>query len=202
MTRRALQAQDTLGWYQAINGRLLTLCWQDAQAVWIVNIATKYKRSSASKWAGQAALAILEIEWQLWEHRNHIYHDPAHTWSQQCQDDLTQQIQQNFGAHTSAKVLRRDHHLFNIPPQGLRPPVPGSIIIKNLLPSAIPFKDLSLPGGCLLTTVRYMSSYCIHIPMPVTICSMFCVAPVACVIFQLDLWRDALCIKSTIDSSS
>jgi hypothetical protein len=40
---KALLAQDSLGWYQALNGRLSTL-WQDAQAEWIAQQATRYKR--------------------------------------------------------------------------------------------------------------------------------------------------------------
>jgi hypothetical protein len=115
--RKALLAQDSLGWYQALNGRLSTL-WQDAQAEWIAQQATRYKRSP-TKWAGRASLALVEIPWQMWEHRNLIYHDPAHPWSQERNTDLTQQILQTLGAHTSAKILPRDRSLFSIPPQEL-----------------------------------------------------------------------------------
>jgi hypothetical protein len=115
--RKVLLAQDSLGWYQALNGRLSTL-WQDAQAEWIAQQATRYKRSPA-KWAGRASLALLEISWQMWEHRNFVYHDPAHPWSQERNADLTQQILQTLGAHTSDKILPRNRSLFSIPPQEL-----------------------------------------------------------------------------------
>jgi hypothetical protein len=115
--RRALQAQDSLGWYQALNGRLST-AWQDAQAMWIARQATRYKRSP-TKWAGRAVLALLEISWQMWEHRNHIYHDPSHPWSLQRCQDTNHQIQLTLGAHEENAVLPKDRHLFSIPPEEL-----------------------------------------------------------------------------------
>jgi hypothetical protein len=115
--RSALQAQDSLSWYQALNGRLSSL-WQDAQAEWIAKQSTRYKRSPI-RWAGRASLALLEISWQMWEHRNHVYHDPAHPWSVQRSQDISQQIITTLGAHNSEKILRRDRHLFLISPQVL-----------------------------------------------------------------------------------
>jgi hypothetical protein len=64
-------------------------------------------------------LALLEISWQMWDHRNHIYHDPAHPWSQQRFKDTNHQIQLTLGAHAENSVLPRDRHLFSIPPEEL-----------------------------------------------------------------------------------
>jgi hypothetical protein len=85
--------------------------------MWIARQATRYKHSP-TKWAGRAVLALLEISWQMWEHRNHIYHDPAHPWLQQCSEDINHQIQLTLGAHEEQhSVLPWDRHLFSIPPQ-------------------------------------------------------------------------------------
>jgi hypothetical protein len=117
LNKRALRTQDSLGWYQALNGRLAT-DWQDAQADWIARQSTRYKRSSA-KWAGQASLALLEISWKMWEHRNHIYHDPAHPWSLDTNASLVQQIQQVLGGHDPSLTLPRDRALFAVSPEEL-----------------------------------------------------------------------------------
>jgi hypothetical protein len=103
--------------YQARTGRLSSL-WQDAQAEWIAKQSTRYKHSPI-RWVGCASLALLEISWQMWDHRNHIYHDPAHPWSVQRSQDISQQIISTLGAHNNKEILKRDRHLFSISPQVL-----------------------------------------------------------------------------------
>jgi hypothetical protein len=139
--RSALRDQASLSWYQALTGRL-SLLWQDAQVEW------RYK-CLPIRWAGQASLAHLEISWQMWEHRNHIYHDPAHPWSVQRSQDISQQIINTLGAHNDTEILKRDCHLFSISPQ----------VLTQRFYDAEKYKWMaSVTYGCLLFILSLSSS--------------------------------------------
>ena len=75
-THRAINEQDSINWRNFLMGRL-SLKWIDAQQEWIVMTSTKWKRSS-TRWMLNAIVAIWEVYWKQWEHKNTILHHDQH----------------------------------------------------------------------------------------------------------------------------
>ena len=111
---RATADQDEIGWQHFINGRISKL-WRLAQEEWLSRVATRWK-TTGSRWAKEVTKAILELNWSMWEHRNHIYHDPQHPWNQQNHREVQQQIRDQFDHYSRELFLPADRWLFEKTP--------------------------------------------------------------------------------------
>jgi hypothetical protein len=92
--------QDNIGWTNLLFGRL-TGFWRDAQDKWIVQMSTKWRRSSA-RWLSLTTRAIWEVSWEMWMQRKAVYHDPTHPWHLQTQDELCTQIRLEWSAYDAS----------------------------------------------------------------------------------------------------
>lgn len=108
--RKALYEQDRIGWTQFLYGRLTSL-WLDPQDRWLVSIATKWKRS-LDRWFVQVIKGVMEIPWQMWEHRNNYYHDPLHPWRLTESEFLDNTIRTLYNQFSSLLYLESDWRYF------------------------------------------------------------------------------------------
>jgi hypothetical protein len=72
--REAVSAQDAIGWYNHLLGRL-SKQWSDVQARYLESIQS---RSSGRRWTIAILEKLWDISWDMWEQRNKIAHDPLH----------------------------------------------------------------------------------------------------------------------------
>jgi hypothetical protein len=72
--REAVYAQDAIGWYNVLLGRL-SRKWSDVQARYLESIQ---KRTTGRRWTIAILEKLWDISWDMWEQRNGIAHDPAH----------------------------------------------------------------------------------------------------------------------------
>jgi hypothetical protein len=93
-----------------MRGRL-SMLWEDAQEKWIIANATKYKRSSA-RWMTNTVKTVLEMTWEMWDHRNTVLHHPDHPRKRQRIQSLNDTIQEEFDNWRPAAFLVIDHRLF------------------------------------------------------------------------------------------
>ena len=108
----ALHEQDAINWSNFLMGRL-SKKWKDAQDEWIVMTSTKWKRSS-QRWFTKAVLAIWEVSWKQWQHRNSILHDEQHPWKQRDIGELDKEIQLMKLRYHLSSYLPRDRRLFDM----------------------------------------------------------------------------------------
>jgi len=102
--------QDAIGWAFFLMGRLSTK-WLDAQDAWLRRQHTRYK-STASAWARQVIVAVLEIGWHLWENRNKFYHSPDHPWKRAVRSRRQNLIEELFAGYDPAHFHRADRWYF------------------------------------------------------------------------------------------
>jgi hypothetical protein len=107
---KAFQDQDLIGWDQFRRGRV-SKKWEDAQELWLVAVSTKWKRSSAL-WLQRLLVAIWDMSFEVWEHRNSILHHPLHPWKQAVIRDRERRIKDEFRAYEPAQYLPSDRRLF------------------------------------------------------------------------------------------
>jgi hypothetical protein len=67
----AVRDQTTLGWDQFLQGRIAK-SWTPLQPT---NFAGRQLRNTGKPWAAALTLAIWELSWQMWDHRNGILHN-------------------------------------------------------------------------------------------------------------------------------
>jgi hypothetical protein len=108
--KRAAAEQDTMGWRQFLRGRV-SKGWEDAQERWIVARATKWKRSCA-RWSTTLLTAVWELSFEMWEHRNRVFHDPTHPWRIAHSQDRDERILQYFTRYHESHFLVNDRRLF------------------------------------------------------------------------------------------
>jgi hypothetical protein len=106
----AVRAQDAIGWNQFLCGRLYCLMWMDAQELWLVTHATRYKKSS-SLWMLRTVEAALQISWEMWEHHNTVLHHAKHTWNLQRIKNLDDCILQEASSYCEQRFLLADWSL-------------------------------------------------------------------------------------------
>jgi hypothetical protein len=116
----AVQDQDRLGWQNLTIGRISNL-WTDAQEQWLVQVATRWKKSSA-QWAKKLIVGIWDINWEMWMQRNNVLHHPQHPWKISARQSLDSIIQGIWSTYNPSNFLARDHRLFQGTP---------TFIIKN-----------------------------------------------------------------------
>ena len=71
LLRAAVRDQTTLGWDQFVKGRIAN-CWARLQAE---DFASRQLRNTRKSWAAALIVAIWELSWQMWDHRNDILHN-------------------------------------------------------------------------------------------------------------------------------
>jgi hypothetical protein len=108
--KRAAAEQDTMGWRQFLHGRV-SKGWEDAQERWLVARATKWKRSCA-RWSTTLLIAVWELSFEMWEHRNRVFHDPTHPWRIAQSKDRDARILQYFTRYHESHFLLNDRRLF------------------------------------------------------------------------------------------
>jgi hypothetical protein len=67
----AVRDQTMLGWDQFLKGRIAQ-SWTPLQST---DFAGRQLRITGKSWAAVLTLAILELSWQMWDHRNDILHN-------------------------------------------------------------------------------------------------------------------------------
>ena len=73
--------------------------------------STKWKRSS-TRWMLNTIVAIWEVYWKQWEHKNTILHHDQHPWKQREIKDIDEQIHAYRNQYQSTLYLPRDQTLF------------------------------------------------------------------------------------------
>ena len=107
---RAWQEQTHIGWHHLLNGRMSGE-WLNAQQEWW-NLQTLEREPSAPKWGSRVIEALLEIQWNMWEHRNHCWHDPDHPRHADLKTATDNNIQRLHREFSPDKYLSSDRHLF------------------------------------------------------------------------------------------
>ncbi len=69
--RDAVHEQTTLGWDQFMKGRIAT-SWVPLQSTEFVG---RQLRNTGKSWAAALIVAIWDLSWQMWDHRNDILHN-------------------------------------------------------------------------------------------------------------------------------
>ncbi len=69
--RDAVREQTTLGWDQFMKGRIAT-SWVLLQSTDVVG---RQLRNTGKSWAAALIVAIWDLSWQMWDHRNEILHN-------------------------------------------------------------------------------------------------------------------------------
>lgn len=85
-TYQAVKEQDSINWSNFLMDRLSSK-WLEAQNEWIVMTSTKRKRSS-KRLMLKPIIAVWEVCWKQWEHKNTILHDNHHPWKQRELRDI------------------------------------------------------------------------------------------------------------------
>ena len=106
--REAVSAQDDIGWYNFLLGRLSNK-WSDVQARYLESIQS---RSSGRRWTIAILEKLWDISWDMWEQRNGIAHDPLHHRRIAKLHEMQRQVREIFGEGSDA-LLPRDKRLFN-----------------------------------------------------------------------------------------
>jgi hypothetical protein len=70
--RRAVAHQTVLGWEQFMKGCIVTH-WATLQDY---EFCRRQQRHSGATWAASRVLAIWDLSWSLWDHRNEVLHTP------------------------------------------------------------------------------------------------------------------------------
>jgi hypothetical protein len=105
--REAVSAQDALGWYNFLLGRL-SKQWSDVQERYLESIQS---RSSGRRWTIAILEKLWDISWDMWEHRNGIAHDPLHHRRLARLQETQRQVNDIFIAGSEG-LLPRDKRLF------------------------------------------------------------------------------------------
>ena len=106
--RDAVSAQDAIGWYNFLLGRL-SKKWSDVQARYLESIQS---RSSGRRWTIAILEKIWDISWDMWEQRNGIAHDPSHHRRLAQLQEMQRRVQVIF-SEGSEGLLPRDRRLFS-----------------------------------------------------------------------------------------
>jgi hypothetical protein len=109
------QEQASIGWYNFLLGRVSSQ---------IITIQAQYLRNKDTKMTGTSWTAGLitqlwDIQWSMWEHRNHIKHDPHHPWHQHTFEANLALVEAQFESGTDT-LLPRDRHWLNGSPHTFR----------------------------------------------------------------------------------
>jgi hypothetical protein len=73
-TQHAISAQDAIGWYQFLLGRIAKR-WSDAQQCFIDSLA---KKNTGRRWTASLIQKALDVVWDMWEQSNDIKHNTLH----------------------------------------------------------------------------------------------------------------------------
>jgi hypothetical protein len=107
---KAMTDQDRIGWPNFMIGRISNL-WTDAQDQWLVQIATRWKRSSL-RWTRTVVQSTWEIAWDMWMHRNSVLHHPQHPWKLAALKTVDESIADIWSIYVPTDFLVRDQRLF------------------------------------------------------------------------------------------
>jgi hypothetical protein len=106
--RGAVAAQDAIGWYNFMLGRL-SKQWSEVQARYLESIQS---RSSGRRWTIAILEKLWDISWDMWEQRNGIAHDPLHHRRIAHRQEMQRQVHSIF-YEGSDGLLPRDKRLFS-----------------------------------------------------------------------------------------
>ena len=67
---------------------------------------------STPKWGERVIEALLEIHWNMWEHRNHCLHDPDHPCHADLKTTVDNSIKKLCANFSPNAYLSSDRHLF------------------------------------------------------------------------------------------
>jgi hypothetical protein len=73
-TQHAVRAQDAIGWYQFLLGRVARK-WSDAQQRFIDSLN---KKNTGRRWTASLIQKALDVAWDMWEQRNDIKYNTLH----------------------------------------------------------------------------------------------------------------------------
>ena len=85
--------------------------WEDAQEEWL---RTKNWTCTPStvRWGTQVMEEMLEICWNVWEHRNHILHSEENPRCNNTMKHLNREVEECFWRFREENFLSEDTHLF------------------------------------------------------------------------------------------
>jgi hypothetical protein len=72
--KKALKAQNSIGWYPLLLGHVSN-SWRDVQQAYYTSLGLD---NTGKQWVKQLILQLFNISWDMWEHRNGIKHNTIH----------------------------------------------------------------------------------------------------------------------------
>ena len=111
----AVTAQDKIGWYNLLLGRM-SHKWSDAQQKYLESLG---KRTTGRRWTIAIISKLWDITWDMWQHRNHIKHNTLHPQKQLVMNSIALRIDDLY-EQGPARLLPRDKSLFQKPPETLK----------------------------------------------------------------------------------
>ena len=108
-----VEAQEKIGWNNLLFGRLDTK-WIEYHA----SIVISKENHKSKRWVSALIRKLLEIAWDLWEHRNGIAHAPNHPWKDEERGVLAVEIKQQFNMGTTT-LLPRDRSKLSMAPEDI-----------------------------------------------------------------------------------
>jgi hypothetical protein len=107
---QAIEAQDQIGWLPFFEG-CITIEWagvQEAHYLWLG------RRNTGKRWASSLVIKLLDIAWDLWDHRNQIKFNLETAQDLARRDSILQAVRSEYAFGRSG-LPRRDWHLFKRP---------------------------------------------------------------------------------------
>jgi hypothetical protein len=106
-TQQAVEAQDKIGWYNLLLGRMAQE-WTDAEQQYLESLG---KKTTGKRWTISIIKKLWDIAWDMWAQRNHINHNTLHPMKQQEMEELRAYVAAVY-SQGNGELLPRDRTLF------------------------------------------------------------------------------------------
>jgi hypothetical protein len=103
---RTITAQDTIGWYQFILGRVVRSFAETQQE----HLQSIFKKRTGLRWVQALINKLWDVSWDMWAHRNGIKHNTV-THAEQRNLDMTQALLNEQAKKGTRGLLIRDHYM-------------------------------------------------------------------------------------------
>ena len=101
-----VETQTFIGWQNLLFGRL-TPQWQQIYSL----THPSEKDVKSKRWVSQLIKKLLDVAWDMWEHRNGIAHDINHPWRQEERRQTEAEIKDQFNIGTSTLKTQDRYYL-------------------------------------------------------------------------------------------
>jgi hypothetical protein len=106
-TQQAVEAQDKIGWYSLLLGRMAKE-WTDAEQKYLESIG---KKTTGRRRTISIIQKLWDIAWDMWAHRNHIKHNTLHPRKQLAMKEPGEYVATVY-RQGKGELLPRDRSLF------------------------------------------------------------------------------------------